>query len=82
MTIKTETFTLPAFWAPALVNDDRTGMTEDDEYRLEGWLAQNPDMWCVSCGDTTQFMTYHDARCVGVLACDVMDYTFHTHEGE
>jgi hypothetical protein len=72
----TTTYTLPAHWAPALVNGDFTGMEEDDEEALMRVIAGEnlPDP--VSVSDSSEFLTYHDARPYGVLACDCLEYTF------
>lgn len=34
---------LPAFWASALINGDRTGLTTLDEIELDNYLVENPE---------------------------------------
>jgi hypothetical protein len=73
-----ETYTLPAFWASALVNGDRSGLEPADIAALDAWLAQTfpHGANCVSCGDKeSDFRWRHDAS-PHVLACNVSEYTF------
>ena len=73
--MKTETYTLPAFWASALVNGDYSGLEDDDEAHLVAWLAAHPGLGsCLSCTEEAEFRKHHDAP--GVLACDCLDFTF------
>ena len=78
-----ETYTLPAHWASALINDDTSGMDYRDEKPFHDFcrfmIREHGNSWPLeewTCTDEAQFMTYHDARRFGVLACDVLDYTF------
>lgn len=73
---ETTTYTLPAHWAPALINGDFSGMEEDDEEALMRVVAGEnlPDPLSVS--DEPEFVKYHDAQPYGVLACDCLTYTF------
>lgn len=53
MTLHAETFTAPAHWASALINGDRTGLSEDAEQELDDYLAEHPEHASpVTCGDT------------------------------
>jgi hypothetical protein len=74
--METCTYTLPAHWAPALVNGDFTGMEDDDEEALMRVVAGEnlPDP--LSVNDEPEFVKYHDAQPYGVLACDCLVYTF------
>jgi hypothetical protein len=48
MTIEVDTITMPAFWACALINDDRTGMTDEEEAAMDAYLAPiEADGWYV-----------------------------------
>jgi hypothetical protein len=77
MKIKDSVWTLPSHWASALINDDRTGLSDDDETTLDSVLAEiGPDWYCVGVSDEPYFTRLHDARQYGVLACDVLDFTF------
>jgi hypothetical protein len=85
MAIQTETYTLPVFWAGALINGDESHMSDDDCKALD---AFNYDMikrwgqcWCIGVDgaeDDDDFRTYHDAHQYGVLACNVATFTFDT----
>jgi hypothetical protein len=80
-----ETYLLPAFWAPALVNGDFSGMDDSDDKALTDWLAETfpadkfpRGAWCVDCdSDAIGFTHWHDAM-PHVLACDAMPFTFET----
>lgn len=77
MAFETIDFILPAHWAPALINGDVTGM-EDDEIAILDRIEMDfrngsPFTWQVM-EDEPSFVTYHDARPYGVLACDCLTY--------
>lgn len=73
---ETKTFTLPAFWACALINDDLTGLTDEDQEALDAWIIANDDLGlCVNVGEEVSFVTFHDAA-EYVLACDCAEFTF------
>ena len=36
-----KTYTLPAYWASALVNNDRTGLNHRERAALDQWLSDN-----------------------------------------
>ena len=69
-------YTLPAHWAPALVNGDFTGLDDDDEEKLLLVVAGEnlPDP--IEVSEETEFLRYHDAKPYGVLACDCLRFTF------
>ena len=80
-----QTFNLPAHWAVVFVNDDRTGMTDQDEAELDSWFDYTfPDgAHCVDVSseeDGPGFLVDHDARAHGVLACDCLTYSFDVPE--
>jgi len=77
----TVTYNLPAFWATALFYDDTSAFEsyEDDKqfqdfcaYMLKEHGSSEP----VDCSEERGFMKYHDATRFGVLACDVLEFTF------
>ena len=77
--MKTEetVWTLPSHWASALINDDRTGLDDVEEYALNAVLNElGHDWYCVNASDDAYFTRLHDARLQGILACDVLDFTF------
>lgn len=74
--MKTIEYTLPAFWASALINGDYTGLSDEDEAELEAWLESESDAIngdCLNVSDEPEFRPYNDA---GTLACDCLTYTF------
>jgi hypothetical protein len=77
-----ETYLLPAFWAPALVNGDFSGLDDADEIALDRWMVETfpgpKGAWVVDCDtDAIGFTAWHDAVPY-VLACDAMPFTFET----
>ena len=73
--LKFETYTLPEYWAPALVNDDATGMDDLERAAMNEWLRDNDPGVCVHCDDASFFTERHDARGYA-LACDCLNFTF------
>ena len=71
-------FTLPAYWASALINGDYSGLTDDDEKELEKTLKALgvTSGQCTGCSEEPEFRKYHDAQPYGVLASDCLDYCF------
>jgi hypothetical protein len=48
MTIEVDTITMPAFWATALINDDRTGMSDEEEAAMDVYMKDiEADGWYV-----------------------------------
>jgi fermentation-respiration switch protein FrsA (DUF1100 family) len=39
MPLEVDTMTAPSFWAPALINDDRSGMDDDEIAAMDAYLA-------------------------------------------
>lgn len=80
MTIETETYELPAHWACALFYGDESGLDDDDSDALDRFtddmIARYGQCWCVGVSDEPSFTRCHDAQAYGVLACDVLTYTF------
>lgn len=71
--MKTETYILPSHWAPALINDDRSNLTDSDEQELDNWINNNTPGHCVSWSDEQYFTPSNDAH---TLPCDVLEFTF------
>lgn len=54
MTADIDTVLLPAHWASALINADRSGLTPEDCAELDTWLAEHPNHGsALSCSDDT-----------------------------
>jgi hypothetical protein len=76
--MKTEIFTLPAFWACAIVNGDFSGLEDSETDELEAWQGEASAAgygFCVDVSHEAFFCTGHDARAY-VLPCDCLDFTF------
>lgn len=75
-----ENFELPAFWASALINGDTSGLSDNDEQALDDFaefmLAEYGSCWALDCSEEPSFMRWHDAARFGVLACDVLTFSF------
>ncbi len=76
------TWDLPAHWASALINGDESGLDADDIAALEAFTADMVEEFgqcsAVDCGGEhyEDFRRYHDASSYGVLACNVLPFTF------
>ena len=76
-------FFLPDFWGSSLVNNDYSGLELEDESKLNLFIEHWQDDLDFSVTDVPSdenayieghFMTYHDAKQFGVLACDCWEY--------
>lgn len=69
-----KTLDVPKHWLSALVNDDETGLSDEESAQLAAFCDEElPDNWHVSSyGDESDFMTDHDALPYGVPACDAV----------
>jgi hypothetical protein len=71
---------LPSHWLTAIFNDDQTGFTDEDQEQYNEFIkdmnSQHCDWHELDCTDEPHFMTYHNAKKYGVLACDVVTVTF------
>ena len=74
---------LPDFWGSALVNNDYSGLSDDDEKSLHDLTEYWKNVLDFSVVDVpsdenacieSRFMTYHDAKDFGVFACDCWEY--------
>ena len=77
--MKTTTYTLPAHWASALINDDATGLSDDEHDSLNDWLSAYRPGSCIDCTNEPEFCWTHDADGYE-LAGDCLTYTFATFE--
>lgn len=78
-------YVLPEFWVGPLLYDDYSGL-EDDEVRavlhfLDDVRAEHGISVCVAVADQDSagdvgFITHHDARPYGILACNCLIFTF------
>lgn len=74
---------LPNFFGSALVNGDYSGLEEEDIKALDDLIdywSNDLDFSVIDVPSDenayieSHFMTYHDARNFGVLACDCWEY--------
>ena len=73
----------PSYFASALINGDRSGLTDQDERELDAWLTTltrfNPGLGsCVNCSEESFFGQWSFPE-QGYLGCDLAEYTFHVH---
>lgn len=89
MGIKVDTMTAPAFWACALINDDRTGMTTAEVAMMEATMAPvEADGWYVvdvvrnddGEADEPRFTHCYDLYGGDARGGDVLDYVLHKQE--
>ena len=75
-----ETFQLPDFWASALINGDTSGLSNEDKQALEAFtnsmIKDYGSCLAIDCTDEPHFSKFHDASSFGVLACDVLEFSF------
>ena len=74
--IETLTYTLPAFWACALINDDVTGMSDEEEEAMQAWIDREAVGACVGVTDSEFFAPWHDAIAFA-LPCSCLEFTFY-----
>lgn len=79
-------YNFPQEWASYIINDDSSGIEDDDLQRCNSWLAKHKEElgdghWSINYEDgedyiEPQFMKFHDAAEVGVLAADCITFTW------
>lgn len=65
-------YILPAFFAPALINADSSGLTDCEKWLLNGFCADKGA--CMGCSDDQFFTKHHELRIIG--ACDCKEFYF------
>lgn len=80
--MQTTTYVLPAHWAPALINDDWSGLEDDDAADLQIFLDSEDLGHAIDVSHEPFFAKYHDAEPYHVLACDCLEFTFPVPEPE
>ena len=83
--LKPVTYTLPTFWATALFYGDLSGFEGQADEKpfadfCEYMMTEHGTCDAVDCSDEPHFTTFHHATRFGVLACDVLEYTFLEHQ--
>lgn len=75
--IKTETYSLPSYWASYLINGDASGMEDAEQAQADRFLSDKNLGGAMGCSDEAEFSRSHDAQYItGNLAGDVMNFTF------
>ena len=76
---------LPDFWASAIINNDESGLEDEDIEKLNDFIEYWKDDIYISSADIpsdenacieSHFMKYHDAQMFGILACNCCEYIF------
>jgi hypothetical protein len=73
-----QTYMLPEFWASAILNDDLSGMSDEDVEQFNAWMKKFKPGYCVAVLEDPEFLRYHDARGY-VLACNCIEFTFRSN---
>jgi len=77
MTMKTEEFRLPAYWASCLLYGDTTGMTDDEADEASAWEVVCAPGPCVGVADDADFTLSGDD---GPGGCERCTFTFQVIE--
>ena len=67
------TYLLPTYWACTLINDDFTGLTEDEKKQIEDFLETAEGRPVSVDFETEGFYRHNDA---GILPGDCAEFTF------
>lgn len=68
------TYILPSYWASALINNDYSGCSDEDEQVINDWLDRVQPGYCVGCSEESWFQHGHDAN--RNQGSDVLEYYF------
>ena len=86
MALNIEYFDIAEFWLSALINGDESHMSDEDSDALDQWInwhmLTRSRMHALTDMEDLGFLTYHDARVVGVLACDCVRLAFDVGESK
>jgi len=77
MSIKTVKYTLPNYWANALINNNYDNLSDKECAQFALFYAAHQNFICVDTDSGDGFQKNHDASLYGVLACNVATFTFH-----
>ena len=71
-----ETIDLPAHWASALINGDKSGLTTSEETELNNFLNSYPEYESPQC--CSEVATIGEFRFNGktALICDLLEYEY------
>lgn len=71
--MKTTTYLLPEHWAPYLINDDPSGLSDEEYAEINQWIDTNKPGFCIGCSYLADFCVTNDS---GGLADMCLTYTF------
>lgn len=69
--IKTEVYTLPEHWAPALINGDFSGLSDSEEQEIKEFCEGKGS--CLNCSEESFFKWRNDANNLGA---NCLEFTF------
>lgn len=67
-------YLLPAYWASALINDDWTGTSDEEEHEIKHWLDWEQPGYCCSVSD--EEASFHWKNDATDLGGDCLTFTF------
>ena len=71
MKLLTEKVYLPGHWASLLINGDASGLSDDEEAEVAGFLADNPHLGgCLDCSESSELLD------VEGLLTECLEFTF------
>ena len=77
--MKTETFTIPNHFLPALINGDESGLSKEESQQLFDWTRHMKEsehsFSAIATGEDKGFMRWHDMA-PAILACDCTEVIF------
>lgn len=74
MAIEVIIYRLPVYWAGALINDDYTGLSDEEEQEINNFLKQTDGYPVGVEWKTEGFYSHNDANSI---AGDCADFIFH-----
>lgn len=79
-----ETYLAPASWAPALINDDYSGLSDEEVKAVEAFIELIGNSYFTVDADlddnSVNFCYWHDANSVYPYAADCIEYTVYKVE--
>lgn len=70
-----DTIDAPAHWAPYLINDDASGMTDEEQAECDAWHKSiSPNYSIVDCSEENFFGRFYFPVQNKMLGCDLVTY--------
>lgn len=67
--MKTQTYTLPAYWELYLLQGDDSGLRKNEIKAVDRWLEEHPNLLAVSRGSDEVWQHNHDGGNYGAMVC-------------